>query len=123
MLTTVPSPTYYRHKNTRTRRCPVSRRDAASIHRINNTRTKNLKRPHRFLVEWRTLPMSTRLSVNINDETAKALKELADERGTSITDIVRRAVAVYKFVEDETATGKKLQLVDDENHVERLAVL
>lgn len=57
--------------------------------------------------------MSTRLSVNVNDETASALRELADRRDVSITDIVRRAVAVYKFVEDETSEGKQLQLVDD----------
>ena len=48
--------------------------------------------------------MATRLSVNINDETARALKELAERRETSVTDIIRRAVSVYKFVEDEVVT-------------------
>ena len=56
--------------------------------------------------------MATRLSVNINDETARALKELAERRETSVTDIVRRAVSVYKFVEDEVSEGKTVQLVD-----------
>jgi predicted transcriptional regulator len=67
--------------------------------------------------------MTTRLSVNINDETADALKELAKDRGTSVTDIVRRAVAIYKFVEDETGSGKSLQLVDDDDRVTKVAVL
>lgn len=31
-----------------------------------------------------------------------------------MTEVVRRAVAVYKFVEDETAAGKRLQVVDDD---------
>lgn len=54
----------------------------------------------------------TRLSVNINAETAQALKELADLRGTSVTEVIRRAVSVYKFIEDEVQDGKTLQLAD-----------
>lgn len=57
--------------------------------------------------------MSTRLSVNINDETAEALKELAERRGTTVTEIVRRMAAVYKFVDDESIEGNKtFQMVD-----------
>ena len=56
--------------------------------------------------------MSTRLSVNISDETARALRELAERNETSVTDIIRRAVSVFKFVEDEVDDGKTLQLVD-----------
>jgi predicted transcriptional regulator len=56
--------------------------------------------------------MTTRLSVNINDETAEALKSLAARRQTTVTEIVRRAVSVYKFVEDEVVDGDKtLKLV------------
>lgn len=60
--------------------------------------------------------MAVRLSVNINDETEQALKELAERRGTTVTEIVRRAVSVYKFVEDEVGRdGKALQIVDRQN--------
>jgi len=59
--------------------------------------------------------MTTRLNVNINDETAEALKELAERRQTTVTEIVRRAVSVYKFVEDEVVDGNKvLKLVAPE---------
>lgn len=43
--------------------------------------------------------MSTRLSVNINDATRDALLELADKNETTVTDIVRRAVSLLKFIE------------------------
>lgn len=57
--------------------------------------------------------MATRLSVNINDETTAALQELAQRRDTSVTEVVRRAVAVYKFLEDQVAgEDKSLRLVD-----------
>ena len=59
--------------------------------------------------------MTTRLNININDETEAALKELAKRRETTVTEIVRRAVSVYKFIEDEVVDGNKtLKLVSRE---------
>jgi predicted transcriptional regulator len=59
--------------------------------------------------------MATRLSVNINDDTARALKELAERNETSVTEVVRRAIGVYKYIEDEvTLKHKVLQLVSDD---------
>lgn len=58
--------------------------------------------------------MTTRLSVNITDDTAKALRDLAKVNQTSVTDIVRRAVSVYKLVDEETRDGKVMQLVADD---------
>jgi predicted transcriptional regulator len=51
-----------------------------------------------------------RLSVNINDDTAATLHQLAADRGVTVTEVVRRAVSVLKFVEDEVAAGSKLQV-------------
>ncbi|SDM32243.1 hypothetical protein [Actinomyces ruminicola] len=44
---------------------------------------------------------TTRLSVNITDETAQALRTLAKEKGTTVTDIVRQATGLLKFIDDE----------------------
>lgn len=56
--------------------------------------------------------MATRLNVNLNDDTARALRDLAAEQGTTVTEIVRRAVSVYKFFDDARDEGKSIQLVD-----------
>lgn len=56
--------------------------------------------------------MTQRLSVNINDETAAALQDLAQRRNTTVTETVRRAVSVLKFVEDETARGCVIQMTE-----------
>jgi len=45
--------------------------------------------------------VATRLSVNITDETADALKTLAKEKGTTVTDIVRQATGLLKFIDTE----------------------
>jgi len=55
-----------------------------------------------------------RLNININSETETALLDLAKREAASITETVRRAVSVYKYVYDEVQKGKKLQLVDND---------
>jgi hypothetical protein len=61
------------------------------------------------------MPDYTRLTVNVNPETLAAIKTLAAQRGISYTEIIRRAVAVYKLVEDEIAQGHTIQIKDGEN--------
>ena len=60
------------------------------------------------------MPDYTRLTVNINRETVAAMKAIAERRGISYTETIRRAVAVYKLVEDETAQGHTIQIKDGE---------
>lgn len=56
--------------------------------------------------------MSTRLSVNINDATAKTLRDTVDSNGVTITEAVRRAVAVYEFFDQARRRGDTIQVVD-----------
>lgn len=55
-----------------------------------------------------------RLSVNMNPETAEALKELASSRHLSYTEAIRRAIAIAKYIDDEVREGRKVQTVDDD---------
>lgn len=56
-----------------------------------------------------------RLNVNLNFDTAEALKEIAAERGISFTEAVRRAISVYKYIDDEVQEGRKVITSDKEN--------
>ena len=49
-----------------------------------------------------------RLSVNVALDVGEAIDELAERHGTTITDVIRRAVSTYKFVNDEVASGGKI---------------
>lgn len=49
-----------------------------------------------------------RLSVNMNAETAEALREYARENNVSYTEAVRRAVGVLKFFADETKADRRI---------------
>lgn len=54
----------------------------------------------------------TRLSVNINDEVADALRSLAAQNDTTVTEIVRRSVSYYHFFREQRADGKHIEVVD-----------
>jgi uncharacterized protein (DUF2267 family) len=64
-----------------------------------------------------------RLNVNLNSETADALRQIAEERGISATEAVRRAIAVYKYIEDEVDAGHTVQTVDKTSQKVRELVL
>lgn len=62
--------------------------------------------------------MSRRLSININDATAKALQEIAADKGLTVTEVIRRAVFTYEFFDKATAGGKQIRVIDDEAGVQ-----
>jgi hypothetical protein len=62
----------------------------------------------------------TRLSVNLSLDTAAVLKQLATRKGITITDAIRRAIAVWSFVEDELDKGNRIAVVERVNGNERV---
>jgi hypothetical protein len=49
-----------------------------------------------------------RLSVNVALDVAEAIEDLASRHQTTITDVIRRAVSAYKFIDDEVTDGGKI---------------
>lgn len=64
-----------------------------------------------------------RLNVNMNAQTADALRRLARDNDISFTEAVRRAISIYKFFEDEMAQGRKIQTMDLDGGNKRDVVL
>jgi hypothetical protein len=64
-----------------------------------------------------------RLSVNLSLETADVLKSLINRKGLSITEGIRRAIAVWKFVEDETSRGNEIAVIEPDNSVRKVILL
>jgi hypothetical protein len=64
-----------------------------------------------------------RLNVNLNKETAAALKDIAEKQGISLTEAVRRAIALLKFVDEERTAGRKIQTMDSDGKNKRELVL
>lgn len=55
-----------------------------------------------------------RLSVNLASDVAGALKALSTSQNVSVTEGVRRAIALWKLLSDETAKGNKVMVVEGE---------
>lgn len=55
-----------------------------------------------------------RLSVNLASDVAGALKALSTGQGISVTEGVRRAIALWKLLSDETRKGNKVMVVEGE---------
>lgn len=51
-----------------------------------------------------------RLSVNLGPDVADQLKEYASRKGVSVTEAVRRAIAVLAFVDDAQKRGASLNV-------------
>lgn len=54
----------------------------------------------------------TRLSVNLNAESAAALRTYAAEKTVSITETIRRAISVWNFIEQERRKGNGFAVVE-----------
>lgn len=66
------------------------------------------------------IAMTTRLSVNISDDVAAVLRELAEKDEETVTEIIRRAVSVYHFFDTARSEGKTIQLVDKRGNITEL---
>jgi hypothetical protein len=56
----------------------------------------------------------TRLSVNLNPETAALLRKTADDLGLSVTETIRRSIALHGYMTDQRAKGNRILIDGDE---------
>jgi hypothetical protein len=66
---------------------------------------------------------SVRLSVNLSVESAETLRTLIRRKGLTITEGIRRAIAVWKFVEDENSNGNQLAVIEQDGSIRKVVLL
>lgn len=66
--------------------------------------------------------MAVRLTVKVSDSTYETLSELAKRDETTMTDIIRRSVAVYRYVDEASREGDRV-VVRDKHDKETLIAL
>lgn len=63
----------------------------------------------------------TKVSMNLSDEVLEALREMAERDGLTVTEVTRRAISTWKFLDDAQRGGKAILLRDEAaGEVERL---
>ena len=59
-----------------------------------------------------------RLTVQFPEQTSKILDELSEHDQVSKTEVLRRALALYKYLEKETRdTNKKIAIADEHDKI------
>ena len=66
---------------------------------------------------------SVRLSINLSVESAETLRSLIRRKGLTITEGIRRAIAVWKFVEDENSNGNQLAVIEQDGSIRKVVLL
>lgn len=59
----------------------------------------------------------SKLTVQFTGRIGDDLGALAEEQGIPKTQVIRRAIALMKFIEDERAKGYKVSITDADDHV------
>ena len=61
-----------------------------------------------------------KLTVNLSEEAYEALKSLADQQKTTVTDALRKAIGTEKYVRDQQASGAKILVQDTDKNIQQL---
>lgn len=65
---------------------------------------------------------AVKTSVNLPQDAIEALREIADDRGTTVAEVIRRAIWVEKYLHDETRKGAKVLIEDDQHRLKELVI-
>jgi hypothetical protein len=66
--------------------------------------------------------VAKRLSVNVANDVADAITTLQVKHGWTISDVIRRAVSAYQFIDEETEGGAKI-LIERKGEVREVKFL
>lgn len=70
------------------------------------------------------LKKRVRINLEIDSDVREAMAELQQKSGaTSVTEVIRRALAVYDLITDHTMHGGKLILRNSDGEDEQLRIL
>jgi len=51
---------------------------------------------------------TTKVTVNLPDDTVEAIKAIADQSGTTVTEALRQVIENQRFLRDEARNGNKV---------------
>ena len=68
------------------------------------------------------MPATKRLSVNLSDKAYSDLEAMANERGISMTEVLRKAIGMEKFLSDAQSKKMKILLEDTDGSIQQIVV-
>ena len=68
------------------------------------------------------MPDPVKLSVNLSKEVVDALRQIAKEQGTTVTEALRKAISTEKFLRDTTKEGGKVLIQDRDKNIKQIVL-
>jgi hypothetical protein len=63
---------------------------------------------------------TVKLSVNLSEEVVNALRNLATTQGTTMTEVLRKAISTEKVLQDASSRNAKILIEEPDNTVKQL---
>ncbi|GAC1391320.1 MAG: hypothetical protein NVSMB46_03420 [Candidatus Saccharimonadales bacterium] len=60
-----------------------------------------IKPSHEQSINKNTDPLSKKLSVNLTDEAPEVVRQLAVDQSVTVSEVMRRSIALYTYVEEQ----------------------
>jgi hypothetical protein len=67
-------------------------------------------------------PTVIKTTINLTPDAAAVLKELASSRGTSVAEVIRRAIWIEKYLHDAMKKGGKVLLQEPDEPIRELVI-
>lgn len=61
-------------------------------------------------------------TINLSPDAVSALKELASSRGTSVAEVIRRAIWIEKYLHDAMKKGGRVLLQEPDQSIKELVI-
>jgi hypothetical protein len=66
---------------------------------------------------------NVKISVNLPDDMVRALKEMADLRGTTVTEVLKAAIGTEAFLADQIKNGAKVLVEEKDKSLKQLVFI
>lgn len=77
--------------------------------------------PEKPAIHDESIPV-VRTTVNLTPEAVDAVRQMARERGTTVADVIRRAIWIEKYLHETLKAGGKVLLEDTDHCVRELVI-
>lgn len=61
-----------------------------------------------------------RMTIKLSPDAADALREISDERGTTITEALRRGISIHKYIHEAAKRGATILVEEPDGRVKEL---
>jgi predicted transcriptional regulator len=67
-------------------------------------------------------PRNVKTTISLPPDAAEALRALAEERNTTLAEVIRRAISVDKYLGDAKKAGSRLLLEDADKTIKEIII-